>query len=380
MSATTSSNSRTVLVDWRESVTGPEQVLGGKDQMEHTLELAIHIGLIVLLVAACVFILRFFVPLILRSIIIAISSYPAYGKLCRLLGGHGLLAAVICTAVMLALLIAPTVLLTDTILDGVHSVTAHVSAGTLTIPPLPPSIEHRPILGPPLKAVWNRAGSDLTSVLRSFAPQIKAIVPVLLSVSTSLGLTILQFVFSIFLSGVLLANAQAGATVSRALAKRLFGDKAGEFEVLVGSTIRSVTTGVIGVALIQSLFAGIGLLGIGIAGAGLWTVIFFFAAVLQVGGIVLVPPVVYVFATASTPKALIFFLWCIFVALLDNILKPFLLGRAVAVPLVVVFLGSIGGFMAMGIIGLFIGAIVLSVGYKLFLAWLHPGIAISQTH
>jgi predicted PurR-regulated permease PerM len=113
----------------------------------------------------------------------------------------------------------------------------------------------------------------------------------------------------------------------------------------------------------------------GLPGAGLWTLIFLFAAVLQAGALVLVPAVIYMFAIASTTKAVLFLLWCIVVALIDNVLKPLLLGRGVAVPIAVVFLGAIGGFIAMGIIGLFVGAIVLSVGYKLFLAWLEGPVA-----
>jgi predicted PurR-regulated permease PerM len=107
----------------------------------------------------------------------------------------------------------------------------------------------------------------------------------------------------------------------------------------------------------------------------LWTLIFLFAAVLQAGALVLVPAVIYMFAIASTTKAVLFLLWCIVVALIDNVLKPLLLGRGVAVPIAVVFLGAIGGFIALGIIGLFVGAIVLSVGYKLFLAWLEGPVA-----
>jgi predicted PurR-regulated permease PerM len=116
----------------------------------------------------------------------------------------------------------------------------------------------------------------------------------------------------------------------------------------------------------------------GLPGAGLWAAAFLFAAVLQVGAIVLIPPVIYVFAVASSTKAVIFLIWCVFVGLLDNILKPLLLGRGAAVPMVVVFLGVIGGFMSMGIIGLFVGAIVLSVGYKLLLAWLTPTVPASS--
>jgi predicted PurR-regulated permease PerM len=112
--------------------------------------------------------------------------------------------------------------------------------------------------------------------------------------------------------------------------------------------------------------------------------VFLVAAVLQVGALVLIPAVVYVFATAGTAKAVAFLIWCIVVALLDNVLKPLLLDRGVPVPIVVVFLGAIGGFMAMGIVGLFVGPILLSVGYKLFLAWLSPDIEprrdVSRVH
>ena len=133
-------------------------------------------------------------------------------------------------------------------------------------------------------------------------------------------------------------------------------------------------------AAIQTALAGIGFLVAAMPSAGLWILIFFFAAVLQVGAVVLIPAVIYMFAIGSTTKAILFLLWCIVVALIDNVLKPILLGRGVGVPILVVFLGAIGGFLAVGIIGLFIGAIILSVGYKLLLAWLEgPVAAIQET-
>ena len=215
------------------------------------------------------------------------------------------------------------------------------------------------------------ASTNLTGVVTKFAPQIHGRFPKLLSASAGLGGAVLQFILSILVSGLLLANAQAAYEVTRSLANRLFGDKGPEFQELVGSTIRSVTTGILGVALIQSVFASVGFLVVGLPAAGVWAVIFLIAAVLQVGVVTLIPAVIYVFAFASTTTAVIFLIWCIIVALMDNVLKPILLGRGVAVPIAVVFLGAIGGFVAMGIIGLFVGAIVLSVGYKLFLAWLN---------
>ena len=121
----------------------------------------------------------------------------------------------------------------------------------------------------------------------------------------------------------------------------------------MASTIRSVTIGILGVAFLQSIFAGVGFLVVGLPGAGLWALAFLFAAVLQVGPIVLVPAVIYIFMIASTTKAVVFLVWCIIVALMDNVLKPILLGRGAAVPIAVVFIGVIGGFMAMSSVPLF---------------------------
>ena len=341
-----------------------------KNYIHRALEVSIHIGLLALLTIACLWILRPFIPLVAWGIIIAIAVYPAYRKLQRLLGGRGTLAAVLGTLLFLAVLIVPVALLTETMIEGVQNLTAHLKDGSLAIPPPPDSVATWPLIGASLSRTWNMASTNLTGLLQSFAPQIKALVPALLAASTGIGLTVLQFVLSLLLAGVLLAKSSSCIEVSRSLANRLFDDQGPEFEQLAGSTIRSVTNGILGVAVIQSVLAGLGFLVAGLPGAGLWTLIFLFAAVLQVGPLVLVPAVVYMFAIAGTTKAVLFLVWCAFVGLIDNVLKPMLLGRGVSVPTAIVFLGAIGGFVAMGIIGLFVGAIILSVGYKLFLAWL----------
>jgi len=286
------------------------------------------------------------------------------------LRGRGVLSSVLITVLLLALLVIPVVLLAGTLVGGIQTLAAHFKDGTAIIPPPPASVETWPLIGVPLKNAWSLASTNVTAALRSFAPQIKAIVPGLLSASAGVSLTVLQFVLSIVVAGVLLANAKNAAGSAHSLASRIFGERGAEFERLASSTIRSVTTGILGVALIQSLLAAGGFLVAGLPGAGLWAVVFLIAAVLQVGTLILIPAVIYMFATASVTKAVIFTVWCLIVALLDNVLKPLLLGRGVAVPIAVVFLGAIGGFVVMGIIGLFVGAIVLSVGYKLFIAWL----------
>jgi predicted PurR-regulated permease PerM len=342
-------------------------------QLNQALESSIQIGLAALLVIGCLLILRPFIPLIMWGIIIAIASNPTFLKLQRILKGRGTVAAILWTLVLLGVLIVPLVLLGESLFEGFQPLMARLRAGTLTLPPPPAGVENWPIIGARLARAWTAASTDLTGALMQFAPQIKSAIPEVLSASAGLGSTLLQFLLSIVVAGVLLANAAAAAAVTRSLAIRLFGEQGPEYQKLVGATIRSVTFGILGVALIQTIFAAAGFFVVGIPGASVWTVIFLFAAILQVGMLVLVPAVIFVFATVTKTKAVIFLVWCIFVGLMDNVLKPLLLGRGSAVPVIVVFLGVIGGFVAMGIIGLFVGAIVLAVGYKLFLAWIEGG-------
>jgi predicted PurR-regulated permease PerM len=346
------------------------QTASGKDQINRALEAAIHIGLAFLLAAACYLILRPFIPMVTWGIIIAVAAYPGFRKLEKLLKGRGVAAAALLSAILLAIVIVPAVLLGSSLLSGIQAVSEQIKAGRAIIPPPPSEVQGWPLIGAPLNNLWSNASQNLSGVFQQFLPQLKSMVPGVLSASAGIGLTVIQLLISIVIAGGMLAKSEACYKATRALFTRLFGEQGMEFQKLVGTTIRSVTLGIVGVAVIQSALAAVGFVLEGLPGAGLWSVMFLIAAVLQVGVIVLIPAVIYAFATATTAKAVIFLIWCLVVGLSDNVLKPLLLGRGAAVPILVVFLGAIGGFAAMGIIGLFIGAIVLSVGYKLFLAWL----------
>ena len=349
-----------------------------KTRVDLALESAIHIGLAILLTASCLLILRPFLSIISWGIIIGVAAYPSFKKLQKALGGRAGLSAALFTLILLTFLVVPVALLGGKLAGAIQTFVVHFKGGNLIIPPPPAHVENWPIIGPPINSLWGRASSDLTEAVRSFAPQIKALLPEVVSASADIGLTVLQFILSVVVAGILLANAQAAHELTCALCRRIFGDKGPELQQLMGSTIRSVTTGILGVALIQSVLAGVGFLVAGLPGSGLWAVLFLVAAVLQVGALVLIPAVIYMFAIASATRALIFLIWCVIVAVLDNFLKPLLLGRGVAVPVVVVFLGAIGGFVALGLVGLFVGAVVLSVGYKLGIAWLDRDAAESK--
>ena len=225
---------------------------------------------------------------------------------------------------------------------------ARFKEGSLVIPPPPASVETWPMIGAPLKSLWSLASQDLSEAVRTFAPQIKIVVPGLFSVSAGIGLTVVQFALSIVVAGVLLANARTAYEVTCSLGNRLFGEKGPEFQQLIGATIRSVTTGILGVAFIQSILAGLGFLVAGLPGrrlVGGGVSNYRGAASRRVGPDSRRHLHVYdreCYQGGDLP------VWCIFVALIDNVLKPLLLGRGVAVPTVVVFLGAIGGFVAIG--------------------------------
>ncbi len=345
-----------------------------KSYLNRALEVSIHIGLIGLLLAACLVILGPFIAVVAWGLIIAIAGYPGYRKLQKLLGDRSGLAAILFTVLLLAVLIVPIALLAQTLIHSFQALAVRVQNGTLTIPPSPPKIATLPIVGKSLSDLWNLASTNFSAAVQMLSPQLKRAAAGLLSASAGVGLGVLQFFASILIAGFLLANSSQGGKVSRKLAIHLFSNRAAEFEALAVATVRSVTTGILGVALIQSLCAGLGFVVVGLPGASVWSILFLVAAVLQLGGPMLILPVIYVFATAATTKAVLFLVWCVIVGLMDNVLKPLLLGRGAPVPILVVFLGAIGGFLSMGIIGLFVGPIVLSVGYKLFLAWLDKGI------
>jgi predicted PurR-regulated permease PerM len=352
---------------------------GQRAQANQPLEVSIQIGLAALLVIGCLLILRPFVPLIMWGIIVAIASYPTFTKLERVLKRRRTLAAVLWTLMLLAVLVVPLLLLGQSLVQGVKPIVANLRDGSYVLPPPPASVETWPVIGHWLARTWAAASLNLTDAVMRFAPQIKSAIPGILAASADFGLTLLQFFVAVLLSGVLLANADGAAKATRSLMNRLFGEQGPEFQQLIGATVRSVTFGILGVALIQTAFAAVGFFVAGLPAAGIWSVVFLAGAVLQMGGLVLVPALIYYFAIASTAKAVAFLIWCAIVGVMDNVLKPVFLGRGAAVPVVVVFLGVIGGFIAMGLVGLFVGAIVLSVGYKLFLAWIEGRAGANET-
>ena len=339
--------------------------------LNRTVEATVRIGLIAILVLYCFQIVRPFLIPVVWGVIIAVAVHPNYLWLQRVVGERRTLAALLFVVLALILLVIPTFLLSDTLVTGVTGLARSLSEGKLSIPMPPESVAGWPLIGEPLDKFWRLASVNLAGALVEIGPQLRVLGKWLLSAAAGAGLGILQFILAIIIAGVILHHGESGKRVSYAIARRLAEEHGAGFIDLARATIRSVSRGILGVALLQSILAGLGFLAAGVPAAGLWAFVCLLLSVIQIGIFpVTVPAIIYVFATGDTTTAVIFLIWNLMVGSLDNILKPLLLGRGVNVPMAVIFVGAIGGFLASGIIGLFIGSVILVLGYELLLDWL----------
>jgi predicted PurR-regulated permease PerM len=334
-------------------------------------ELVIRIGLLLLLVGWCFVIVQPFIGMIGWAIVMSVAMYPTFDRLRTLLGGRTKSAAALMTVAFLLVFIVPAVVLSETLVTGVRTLATNLQSGVISIPMPSASVRDWPVIGERVADFWTLAATNLDALTVQFREEIADVGRWLLHQAASTGLGLLQFVAAVVLSGFLLATAKASSEIGERVVKRVVGPNGHRFAALAVATTRSVARGVLGVALIQATLAGLGFLFVGIQGAGLLAVITLMLCIVQIGpALVLIPAVIYVFSTGSTTVAVMFAIWCVFVMLIDNVVKPILLGRGVDVPMLVVVIGAIGGLLSMGVIGLFVGAIVLVLGYSAVAAWL----------
>ena len=347
--------------------------MNSSDFTRNTIEAAVRLGLLSLLAAWCFMIVTPFIVPVIWGVIIAVAIYPLFLKLKSLLGGNNKLAAAIYTLIMLALLITPTVMISDSIIDTSKIIGERYEAGTLEVPPPNDSVKDWPLIGEKTYALWSQASTDLEDTLKKYDAETRKVGKVIASGAAGAAGTILQFILSIIISGILVANAKGAYEVTVKFFTRLTNVEDGKtYTDLTRDTIRSVAQGVLGVATIQAVLSALGMMVMDVPAWGLWTLMVLVVAIAQIPPILILGFVcAYVFSVAETTPAVIFLIYCIVVSSSDAFLKPLFLGRGMATPMLVILLGAIGGMMLSGIIGLFVGAIVLALGYELFMAWLN---------
>lgn len=335
------------------------------------IDIAIRLGVLAVLVAWCFQILRPFVSPIVWGIIIAVALYPVYQKLNANLGDRRKLTAAIMTLSALLIIIIPGVQLAVSSVDSLKTLNTKLGNGELKVPPPPEGVGNLPFIGESVRNLWQKASDNLESTLMKFEPQVKAFAKWLLKIVFGTAVGLLMFAISLIIAGVLMATAKSGGLMAKSLFVRLAGDRGADFAEISVKTVRSVVKGIIGVSIIQALLAGLGFALAGIPAAGLWALLCLILAIIQIGiGPVIIPVIIYAFSKMSTLTAVMLTVWLVLLAISDGPLKAVLMGRGASVPMLVIFLGAIGGFISFGFLGLFIGAVILSVGYKLLEVWL----------
>jgi predicted PurR-regulated permease PerM len=347
------------------------RVFGQSRSGEEIFQLAIRLGLLGALIVWCFVLVRPFIAIIAWGAILAVALYPLYAWLGDHLGHRPRLAAGVITAIGVAIVIGPAAWLSVGLVEGLRTISEQLGSDKLALPLPPASIRNWPLIGDRLYDLWNQASSNLTATFAQLAPHLKPLIRPLLAMAGGAGVGTLKFLVSVILAGFLLPSGPRLVAAGRNIMARLMPQRSEELVALAGATIQTVSQGVIGIALIQSFLFGIGLKFAGISNAGLLAFAVLILGILQIGSaIVLIPCLIWIWATKDFAAALPLTTYLCLIGLADNVVRPLLLGRRSTTPMLVLFIGLLGGTVAHGIVGLFIGPVVLAVGWELMMAWI----------
>jgi predicted PurR-regulated permease PerM len=349
------------------------------------MDVLIRAGLVLALAILCYQIFSPFVGLMAWALILAVTLYPTHQKLARKMGGRQGLAATLLTLAGIVVIVLPTAVLMGALGDSLHDLVDSVRDNTLVIPAPAAGVAEWPIVGKKAHAAWTRAHEDLPALVKSLQPKIGALARSAVEAVASIAGAILLFVASFIVAGIIMAFGRAGAGSAEAIFDRIMGTGRGaEFVTLSSATIRAVALGVLGVAFIQAIVIGLIMLVAGIPFAGALALLVLVLGIAQVPALlVTLPVIVYVWASGDygTGAAVTYSVLLFVGGMLDNVLKPLLLGRGVDAPMPVVLLGALGGLATSGILGMFIGATLLTLGYQIFMWWVaeNPDVATVES-
>jgi predicted PurR-regulated permease PerM len=337
------------------------------------MDVFIRAGLVLALTLLCFRIFAPFITMMAWALILAVTIYPGHQALARKLGGKQGLAATLLVLVGIAVIVVPTAVVLGSMGDSVHAVVERIRSDTVQIPAPPDRVAELPLVGPKLHGAWTVAHKDLPSIIQKMQPQLGELATKALEMVASIAGTVLLFMASFIIAGIIMAFGSAGALAARSIFGRIVGPQRGaEFSELSTATIRAVSLGVVGVAFIQALVVGIVMIVADVPFAGVLAMVVLVLGVAQVPALlVTVPVIAYIWMSGDyqTVPAVIYSVLLAVGGMLDNVLKPLLLGRGVDAPMPVVLLGALGGLAGAGILGMFIGATALSLGYQILMKW-----------
>ncbi|MHA1530204.1 MAG: AI-2E family transporter [Alphaproteobacteria bacterium] len=343
---------------------------GRRDLSGLAVDTAALIAFIAFLGYLVISILLPFATILLWAIILAVALHPAFSWLEARLGGRGGLAATILSLGLLAIVVGPVVLLSGSMIGSLKSIAASMSEETFAIPPPSETVRSWPLVGEWLYQAWASTAEHLGDTLVRFAPQLRTLGTTVLGFAAGLGGGVLQFVVSIMFAGLMLRATGALSAAARTIARRLTTRRGDILVDMVAATIRNVSRGVIGVAILQAILAAIGLVAADVPAAGLIAFAALVLAIVQIGpGILLTLVIIWVWSAETTTTAILFTAYMVPVMLFDNFLRPMMMARGLNTPMIVIVIGVIGGTLSFGLLGVFIGPIVLAVFYDLVTNW-----------
>ena len=333
----------------------------------------IRVGLIALIAFVCLRIFSPFAAIMLWALILSVTLYPMHQRLANKMSGNQRRASAIMVLIGLVIIGVPMVLLGISFTEHAHTAFLAFKNDAIVIPAPKPEVADWPIVGKHVFEVWQSAADNLAATIVAMRPQLIDGARWMFGAAAGTMGTVLLFLGAIVIAGVMMAFGHSGAVASQRICRTLSGHTRGdEVYRLATATIRSVASGVIGVAFIQAILLGIGFLFAGIPGAGILAIVTLLVGILQLPALILTLPVLgYLWGVAdgSTVHNVTWSLYLILAGFSDGVLKPILLGRGVDAPMPVILIGALGGMVTMGLLGLFIGAVVLAVGYRLFMSW-----------
>ena len=305
------------------------------------------------------------------AVVLAVALYPAFAALRMRLGGRGGLAATLITLLGLIVVLGPLGAAAIGVTDSTAELVTRFHEHTIAVPRPPDSVKDWPVVGEKIHAAWTLASVNLEAAVQRFGPQLLAASGAVASRVAGIGFGMIGFAVSVVISGLLFLPGPRLAEAVRTFARRIAGERGARFTDLAGATIRNISRGVIGVALLQTVLVFAILTVFGVPFAGLLAFLILIICIVQIGPVpVLLPIIIWAWVTKDTGPALLLTVLLIPVAVIDNVLKPILMARGLPTPLLVILLGVIGGTVAYGLIGLFLGPILLGIFYELVSAWM----------
>jgi predicted PurR-regulated permease PerM len=340
-----------------------------KDLIKNTLVIV----LIGALLAACFWILRPFLPALIWATMIVIATWPLLLTIQKKVRGRRP-AVMIMIGLLVLVFVIPFTLAVGTIAENAPQITAlGKKLAHVGIPAPPEWIEQTPLVGKAVDEFWQNASNTAPEELtKRLSPYIRNVGGWLVAQAGSFGMMFLHLLLTLILSTILYMNGEDAAKTMLRLSHRIAGERGETATNLAALSVRAVAQGVVVTALAQSILAGIGLATVGIPYASLLTALIFMLTIAQIGpGPVLIPAIIWLFWSGSTGWGLAMLIWTVFVMGMDGFLRPYLIRRNANLPLLLIFAGVIGGLISFGVIGLFIGPVLLAVSYTLMTSWIN---------